>query len=360
LHLRQGKTKSIVEASVDAALLAVEIYNKPRTTFRSQSYITMMMIAWTYIFHAYFNLNIGQKYFYKLVNGRYQIIDGEKKAWELRTCINKYGKLSEAVQANLGFFIGLRNKIEHRSVGNRDVDAVIFGECQSLLYNYETTLASIFGEDYSINENLVYSLQFSRLRTPEQSQANRKALSSQMINITDYIDKYRNTLADSIFNSQEYSVKLIQIPKISNTDRSDLAIEFVMLNEVDDDHRKFYEELRALVKDKVVIKEGANIGKLKPSQVLSRVRGITGISINHYDHKCLYTVFSIRPSSPDCVDPFSTDTRYCHFDEAHGDYVFNDAWVSFIADAFLDRKFDKSLIKTKFQSNKKLSVENYI
>jgi len=65
LGLRQGKTKSILESSLDSALLAVEIYNKPRTTFRSEGFITMMIIAWTRLFHAYFNVTIGDKYFYK-------------------------------------------------------------------------------------------------------------------------------------------------------------------------------------------------------------------------------------------------------------------------------------------------------
>ncbi len=65
MGLRQGKTKSILESSLDSALLAVEIYNKPRTTFRSEGFITMMIIAWTRLFHAYFNVTIGDKYFYK-------------------------------------------------------------------------------------------------------------------------------------------------------------------------------------------------------------------------------------------------------------------------------------------------------
>ena len=59
MKLRKGKTKSILEGSIDAALLAVEVYNKPRTTFRSQAYIVLMIIAWTRLFHAYFNKTIG-------------------------------------------------------------------------------------------------------------------------------------------------------------------------------------------------------------------------------------------------------------------------------------------------------------
>src|SRR6056297_2036497 len=136
--LRQGKTRSILESSIDSALLAVEVYNKPRTTFRSEAFITLMVIAWTRLFHAHFNSKIGDKYYYKKRNGRYELVDGERKSWELATCIKKQDKLSSAARKNLEFFIKLRNKIEHRHIDRREVDTLIFGECQALLFNYES------------------------------------------------------------------------------------------------------------------------------------------------------------------------------------------------------------------------------
>jgi hypothetical protein len=39
MSLRKGKTKTILESSIEAALLAVEIYNKPRISFRIEGYI---------------------------------------------------------------------------------------------------------------------------------------------------------------------------------------------------------------------------------------------------------------------------------------------------------------------------------
>lgn len=77
--LRQGKPKTILENSINSALTAVETYNRPKATFRMESFIILMIIAWTKLFHAYFHVTIGEKYFYKEKNGRYKIIDGEKK-----------------------------------------------------------------------------------------------------------------------------------------------------------------------------------------------------------------------------------------------------------------------------------------
>lgn len=148
MQLRKGKTKTLLESSIDCALLSVEIYNKPRAPFRVESFITHMIMSWTRLLQAHFNHTIGETYFYKEPNGRYKKIDGEKKAWELKTCIQKYGQLSEAVKYNLDFFIKLRNKIEHRTISKDEIGLMIFGECQSLLYNYENELIKLFGSEY--------------------------------------------------------------------------------------------------------------------------------------------------------------------------------------------------------------------
>jgi len=332
MKLRKGTTKSILDSAIDAALLAVEIYNKPRTTFRSEAYISMMIIAWTRLFHAYFNYTIGDKYYYKRKgSNRYELIDGEKKTWDLSTCIAKYGtSLKEPVKKNLDFFIKLRNKIEHRHIDKKELDILIFGECQSLLYNFENTLIKIFGNDYALNESLVYSLQLSHLRTKEQLIASKTALSKDLKNIVNYIEKYRSGLADHVFSSQEYSIKLLQIPKISNTKRSDLAVEFVRWDELSTNDQEAYQKVTALIKDKRLSIEAANVGKLKPSDVVKSVNdAIPNSSFKMTTHTYLWKLLKIRPSV-NADDPFDTNTEYCHYDEVHDDYVYRDAWPDLI------------------------------
>ena len=329
MKLRRGKTKNILEGSIDAALLAVEVYNKPRTTFRSQAYIVLMIIAWTRLFHAYFNKIISNRYYYKEKTGRYQRINGDRKAWELKTCIEKYESLSEPVKANLQFFIDLRNKIEHHNVAEREVDVLIFGECQSLLYNYEKVLIDVFGEEYAINESLAFSLQFSYMRHKEQKQASKRVLSAEMQEIWNYIKNYRSNLSEEVFNSQEYSIKLIQIPKISNTSRNDLAIEFVRWNELDPKDRERYLKLTAIIKDKRVVVEAINSGILRPREVMRRVKKETQIGFNQHHHTWLYTIFLVRPPGQD-PNPENTNTKYCNYDYAHKDYLYQESWVEFI------------------------------
>lgn len=359
MKLRKGKTKSILDASIDSALLAVEIYNKPRTTFRSEGFITMMIMAWTRLFHAHFNATIGDKYYYKKPNGHYDTIDGEKKAWELSMCIKNYTTLNNNVKSNLNFFIKLRNKIEHRHIEKREVDTLIFGECQSLLFNYESLLIELFGNTYSINEALVYSLQFSQIRTEKQEQANRSALSKDLAEIVSFVEKYRNTLDDTIYNSQEYSIKLIQIPKISNTNRADAAIEFVKWDSLSEEDKTAYEKLNIIIKDKTVKVEAANVGRLKPSEVVKKVNEkLTGKTINQSLHTTLFKLFKIRPTNGE-DDPFDTNTTYCFYDEVHNDYVYQDAWVDFLIHFTQSSDIEPSELRKKERNREILNIDDY-
>jgi hypothetical protein len=44
----------LVRQSREAALNAVQTYNNPLIGFKSQAFIVLMTIAWTYLLHAYY------------------------------------------------------------------------------------------------------------------------------------------------------------------------------------------------------------------------------------------------------------------------------------------------------------------
>lgn len=357
MGLRRGKTRNILESSMDSALLAVEIYNKPRTAFRVENFVSLMIIAWTRLFHAYFNNTIGDRYYYKKKNV-YELIDGEKKAWELTECIKKYGQLSPAVKANLELFIQLRNKIEHRYIEKNTIESIVFGECQALLYNYENTLVQFFGTEYAINENLAFSLQFSTISTKEQLLAQKSLLSNEVKNLSDYIHKYRSELSEEVFNSQEYSIKLILIPKVSNTNRNDLAINFVNWQSLSDEDKANYNLVETIIKDKIVMKEALNSNVLKPSKVVEKVNQSVNFDFKVATHTALWNVFGIRPNKAS-DDVFDTNTKYCIYDEAHEDYVYQEAWVNFIIKLFNEKGFTKDKLLETFRTKETLNIEDY-
>jgi len=362
MMLRKGKAKKILESSIDSALLAVEVYNKPRTPFKVENYISLMVIAWTRLLHAYFYYTKGNIFYYKRKNStRYEKVDGERKAWDLKTCINRYGSLSESIKANLLFFIKLRNKVEHRDINKEDIGLEIFGECQSLLYNYEKILVEFFGEGYVLNENLAFSLQFSRTRTTEQKIASKKMLSRDIKEVKNFIEKYRSELSEDVFNSQEYSVKLIQIPKVTNNSRKNVpAIEFVNWSNLSDKDKEKYGKLNALIKNKIVKIEALNPGKLKAGDVSKRILENTSIKkFGHYNHRCLYYLFSIRPILEENLDAFETNTKYCHYDELHDDYVYQESWAEFLTKIINKKKITKKSWRQKFKNRQKLNIKEF-
>ena len=73
-------------------LTAVQIYNTPQITFKTESYITLAIISWTYLLHAYYRKEkIEYKYFHQ--KGRKKVFDrtkhGAYKHWELERCLNE-------------------------------------------------------------------------------------------------------------------------------------------------------------------------------------------------------------------------------------------------------------------------------
>lgn len=361
--LRQGKAKNILENSINSALTAVETYNRPRVQFRIENYIILMIIAWTKLFHAYFQSEIGERYFYKEKNGRYKKIDGERKAWELTECIKEYQKmtklypnLSEPIVANLRFFIGIRNKIEHRYWDSSSLDILLFGECQALLFNYENFLVTLFGEDYSINTCLAYALQFSHLRAKEQLQAQRDLLSKDIQDIKKYIDKYKTDLSQEIYDSQEYSIKLLQIPKISNTNRHDLAVEFVNWSSLNEEDQANYQRISAIIKDKIVVQRVSNANLLKPGAVTRAIENIAGVKISLSDHTLLWKAFRVRPVASSEAK-FDTVSKFCIYDEPHNDYLYTDEWVTFIVNLLENHEFTKENIR--IICAKELQISDY-
>ena len=63
-------------------------------------------------------------------------------------------------------------------------------------------------------------------------------LSKEMSKINDFIDKFRDNLSNDIYATQEYSIKLVQIPIVSNTNKSDLAIQFLNWDKLSDEEKK--------------------------------------------------------------------------------------------------------------------------
>lgn len=193
------EAKALLHKSREAALLAVYIYNNPYTTFKAHGFIVNIIIAYTALFHAIFEKN-GVNYLYKDNEGNYITIDDEYKAFELIKCSKQYWQdRKSAIKANLEFLIGLRNKIEHRSLPA--IDLYVEGECQAAMTNYENILAKEFGKKHSLNISLSVSMQLTAVSNSYRTKALKELQTKNYKVIKKYIDKYRIGLDDDISQS---------------------------------------------------------------------------------------------------------------------------------------------------------------
>jgi len=299
-------------------LLAVEIYNKPRTAFKSSGFIVLMSIAYTALFHAHFEKE-GVKYFYRKKNSRrFETIEGDYKAWELTKCAEEYlDSKDNPIFRNLELVFKLRNKIEHRFIP--EIDSHILGECQAMLINFENMLESHFGPKHSISDLLNIPLQISRGRR-------RMPLSSEAQEVLDFVRNYRSSVSKKVRDSQKFSFKVFLIPKIGNhRNTSDIAMEFVDFDLASKDQQDNLEKIQTLIKDRQV--PVANQGKYKPTSVVAEITNRTGVEFNVSWHTDMWKKYKVRPDST-MLKKEKCITKYCQYDVVHNDYVYTEEWIN--------------------------------
>jgi Protein of unknown function (DUF3644) len=341
-----------LEKARESAILAVDVYNKPATRFRSGAYIVLMCIAWTALFHAiFFKQKIKPFYRESKHSRRYKKQDGDYQAWEISECIKQYyGEKNASVRHNLEFFIPLRNKIEHRSMPELDVN--IFGECQALLFNFEDLIYQEFGDGYLLNESLSLSLQFSQLRNQDRDKAIAKLHKPIAKNIKSYIDSFRSSLSNGESNNLQFSYKVFIVPKLANHQNQDtLAVEFIKYDSKNPEEMEQYEKIVTLMKVNQI--SVVNPGRLKPGEICKEiepiVKKVSGsdkkfVASSHHVRACYF--YKIRPRKSD-TDHRRTDTRYCQYDDAHKDYVYTKEWLEFLKKEMLKPGQYESIMQTR-------------
>ena len=218
--------KALVEKSREAALNAVQTFNNPLTTFKAETFIVLMNIAWTYLLHAYFR-GIGVEYRYHTMHSKRRKFDRTKsgafKYWELERCLNdKACPLDISTKLNLKFLIGLRNEIEHH--GSAGADERLSGRYLACCFNYERYICKLFGEQYSLDAVVAFTLQFRDLTALSTDEA----IDPLPANVAKYVQEFDSELSDDVMQSQYFRRRFLFIPMVTNKKaQADEIIEFV-------------------------------------------------------------------------------------------------------------------------------------
>lgn len=212
----------------EAMLAAVQIYNNPNISFKTESFITLSVIAWTYLLHAYYRQEkIDYRYFEK--KGKRKRYDktkhGAYKHWELERCLNeKKCPLDKETISNLKFLIGIRHEIEHQMTDQ--IDEFISAKLQACAINFDYYIVRLFGEKYGLNKDLSLVIQFSPLTVNQQKDLKDNPFI--LSNVKNYIVEFEENLTDSVLSSSKYAYRVLFTPiNAKRKGQADQVIEFI-------------------------------------------------------------------------------------------------------------------------------------
>jgi len=233
-HRKIGSIKNeLVQKSREAMLTSVEVFNNPNIQFKSETFIILAIIAWTYLLHAHYRQkNINYRYYVqKEKRKKFETTrNGAYKYWDLERCLkDKNSPIDQETVSNLMFLIGLRHEIEHQMTTR--IDDLLSARFQACCLNYNTYLKSLFPKQHGIEKHLSFSLQFSSLN--EKQVDKLQEYTDLPKNISAYIQSYDQSVDDNIFNDSRFSYRVLFVPKtVNRKGQADRVIEFVNPNSV--------------------------------------------------------------------------------------------------------------------------------
>lgn len=301
-----GSVKNeLVKKSRESALAAVQIFNNPSMSFKSEAYIVLMIIAWTYLLHAYYRKeNVEYRYFEMQGTRKkfHKTAKGAFKYWELERCLNcDKSPIDKDTANNLRFLIGLRHEIEHQMT-NR-IDDLLSARFQACCLNYNEYLKKYFGDDLGIEKHLSFSLQFSSIDEEQKEMLiDQEGLPK---NISSFILDFDQALSDEDFANPKYAYRILFVPKSTNKKgQADKVIEFVKSDSP---------LAEGLNRQYAVIKETEKI-KYLPGQVVAKMAEEGFTNINMHKHTKLVNQFDAR-NPANGLSVLVADKQYYYYEK---------------------------------------------
>ncbi len=264
----------LINKSREAALNAVQVFNNPLTTFKTETFIVLMIIAWTYLLHAYYREHsVEYRYFTKGRKRRKfdRTKSGSFKYWNLERCLNDDTcPLDRPTKQNLQFLIGLRHEIEHHRPAG--VDHSFSDRYLACCLNFERYICELFGPQFSLGTATAFTLQFRDLA---KTDAPTESLSPLPSNVTHYLEQFDGDVSDEDLQSPHFRRRFLLVPVVtSKKAQADAVFEFVPANS----------DLGSEVNRRYLMLKEVERNKLLPSEVVQAMRneGFANFGIYHH------------------------------------------------------------------------------
>lgn len=320
-------------AARDEAALAVHLYNSTREPRAFEGFVVHMHIAWLYMLHARF-LRDGVDFRYRDRENprRFIRVDGEYKRWELGRCVEeRWTDPQHPVRKNIEFFIGLRNRIEHRHLhADTELALAVSGHAQATLLNFEEELTTSFGAEYSLATLLRFPV-FIGSFTTDGTEALTKLRNKLPADLRRFIAEFHDGLTDELASDPRFELRLRIVLEQVQRGSDVLAIQFTRWADMTDEEKRVVAELgkrgQAIVREQR--RPVVGHGLLKPYEAERQVAAAIPFVFNSNHFLRARQIKGIRPATGD-AHPERTNETYCIYDEFSQSYGYTKAWVKYL------------------------------
>jgi len=202
-----------------------------------------------------------------------------------------------------------------------------FGECQAAINNFESIVIKEFGDENALMINLALAMQLTRATQQAQIDAIKQFQTENFNIVKRFMDNYKSELSDEVIQSQQYRLRALLVPLVGkNAKQSDLAIEFINVNNLSEEELETYESGIAFIKNV------ENQFKLKPTKVVALVQNKEK-NFNITTHTKFWKYFEARPVENDK----KFKGKYAGYVEGFDGYLYCQEWVRFILNVYKDK-----------------------
>jgi len=208
----------------EACLSALRVWNDPIDCFRTGGFSLMFVTAWNALAIASLELAGGE---WRKISGGSVVrnADGVELARDTDELLGEAfaGDEHKGLRQNVQLWIDLRNGVAHRRLVA--LDALVTGEAQAGLLNFENALVSGFGAEYALGESLAVPLQLSGFRDPGVVRSRRLLLSSLPLDVQAILSRAESADPD-LLRDPTYIMRVAFVPVVPNSGRGPDAVAY--------------------------------------------------------------------------------------------------------------------------------------
>jgi hypothetical protein len=292
----------------EAMILAVQVFNSAGLHFKTELFVVLANIAWTYLLHEYY------------ARKSVKIIEDDGRSLLLSQMLNRPDcPLSDGMKRNLSAVKTIRDDVEHKLLGSSDVRWLsLFQAC---CLNFDKMICELFGEHLSLKRELSFALQFAKPAIEELSLVQKYAVPAHI----EALDaRLREGLTEEMLSDLEYEFRVVYT--LDSTSKSRAHFRFIHPGS---------EEAKQIHNVLVKYKTADEMYPLKPKQIIEMVKAQSGKPFTSHNHTQAWRHYKVRPRK-NAKQPNQTNKDFCIYHPAHGDYTYSEKWVEHLVSEIAD------------------------